>query len=332
MRDITSCISEYAVEVVSDKSCINIINSPDSTTPSILNSVTCYYKTLVSTQKQIPMITITWAKTKNTSSSQSLTINFGEEEEETTTFKLNTNPRLFKKLKGTKSIEYSSRTTKIDISWDLSSARYRTGPEPVSGYYILITIDSEPGLVLGDLTRRQPISKPGTKFSLVSRREHFSGGTAHYSTKTRFGDSGRAHDVSIRCSGGEEKEGGVVKKNVGNWVLSVCIDKKMVVNVKRLKWNFRGNQTIFLDGLVLDLMWDVHAWFSRNGSCNGNGNAGVFMFRTRRSTGSDSSLWRLEEDEKTTSYMGQDCGGVDFSLMIYASLPKKTLNWEQLLR
>ncbi|KAL7127147.1 hypothetical protein ABFS83_14G235900 [Erythranthe nasuta] len=320
MRDITSCLSEYAVEVVSDKSCINIINSPDSTPPSILNSVTCYYKTLVSTQKQIPMITITWAK-NTPSSDQSLTINFGDEEQEkgTTTFKLNTNPRLFKKLKGTKSIQlYSTRTTKIDISWDLSSARYQTGPEPVSGYYILITIDSEPGLVLGALTRRQPISKPGTKFSLVSRREDFSGGTAHYTTKTRFGDSGRAHDVSIRCCGEEEERGGVVKKNVGNWVLSVCIDKKMVVNVKRLKWNFRGNQTIFLDGLLLDLMWDLHAWFSRNG--NGNGNAGVFMFRTRRSTGSDSSLWRLEEDDKTTSYKGQDCGGVDFSLMIYASL------------
>ncbi|EYU36095.1 hypothetical protein ABFS82_14G235300 [Erythranthe guttata] len=325
MRDIRSCVSEYAVGVVSDKSCINIINSPDSSTPSILNSVTCYYKTLVSTQKQIPMITITWAK-NTPSSDQSLTIIFGkEEEEEITTFKLNTNPRLFKKLKGTKSIQYCL-TTKIDISWDLSSARYQTGPEPVSGYYILITIDSEPGLVLGDLTRRQPISKPGTKFSLVSRREHFSGGTAHYSTKTRFGDSGRAHDVSIRCSG-EEEGGGVVKKNVGNWVLSVCIDKKMVVNVKRLKWNFRGNQTIFLDGLLLDLMWDLHAWFFRkrngndngNGNGNGNGNAGVFMFRTRRSTGSDSSLWRLEEDDKTTSYKGQDCG-VDFSLMIYASL------------
>ncbi|KAL7084859.1 hypothetical protein ACP275_14G247900 [Erythranthe tilingii] len=307
MRDITSCVSEYAVEVVSDKSCINIINSPDSN-PSILNSVTCYYKPVLSTQKQIPMITITWAK--NTASSQSLTINFGEE---ITTFKLNTNPRLFKKLKGTKSIQlYSPRATKIEISWDLSSARYQTGPEPVSGYYILVTIDSEPGLILGDLTRRQPISKPGTKFSLVSRREQFSGGTAHYTTKTRFGDSGRAHDVSIRCSGEEEKEGGVVKKNVGNWVLCVCIDKKMVVNVKRLKWNFRGNQTIFLDGLLLDLMWDLHAWFSRNG----NGNAGVFMFRTRRS-GFDSSLWRLED--KTTSDKGQDCG-VDFSLMIYACL------------
>jgi hypothetical protein len=32
-------------------------------------------------------------------------------------------------------------------------------------------------------------------------------------------------------------------------------------SVKQLQWNFRGNQTIFVDNLLVDLMWDVHDWF-----------------------------------------------------------------------
>lgn len=91
-------------------------------------------------------------------------------------------------------------------------------------------------------------------------------------------------------------------------MLSVSIDKKMVIRVKKLQWNFRGNQTIFLDGLLVDLMWDVHDWFyNNNGDDSGNA---VFMFRTR--SGLDSRLWIMEENSKV-----QD-NHLDFSFMIYA--------------
>jgi hypothetical protein len=75
--------------------------------------------------------------------------------------------------------------------------------------------------------------------------------------------------------------------------------------VKRLKWNFRGNQTIFVDGLLVDLLWDVHNWFFKGVY----GNA-VFMFRNR--SGLDSRLW-LEEKLEV-----KDKESVDFSLLIYA--------------
>ncbi|KAL0369562.1 UNVERIFIED_CONTAM: hypothetical protein Sangu_0274300 [Sesamum angustifolium] len=256
MRDFASCFSEYAVQV-SDTSCSSYSSSNSCISPglipSIQNAVSCLYRTILSSQKQI-LITLTWCKN---SLSQGLNITF--DEDPSTAFKLNTNSRLFRKLKGSKSIEFHNFN--IEIFWDLSGARYESGPEPVDGYYVFITVDSELGPILGDLAQEASLKKlkSGTrtaKFSLISRQEHFSG-NALYSTRAQFSDSGEAHDILIRCGGDNE--------GVKYPVLSVCIDKKTVIRVKRLQWNFRGNQTIFLDGLLVDLMWDVHDWFYNPG-------------------------------------------------------------------
>ncbi|KAA8544204.1 hypothetical protein F0562_022160 [Nyssa sinensis] len=184
----------------------------------------------------------------------------------------------------------------------ISPAKYNTGPEPIDGFYVLVMVDSELGLVLGDMAGEAVAKKlktgtPAAKFSLVSRREHFCGNTL-YLTKAQFSDSGTSHDILIRCSG--ENEG------LKHPILSVCIDKKMVIRVKRLQWNFRGNQTIFVDGLQVDLMWDVHDWFFNPAS-----GYAVFMFRTR--SGMDSRLW-LEE-----KLVQKEQENVEFSLLIYAS-------------
>lgn len=294
MRDFASCFSEYAVQV-SDTSCSSYSSNPcisPALIPSVQNAVTCLYKTILSNQKHL-LITLTWCKN---SLSQGLSIAFGDDQ--STAVKLATNSRIFRKLKGSKTVEFDSSS--IEIFWDLSAARYESGPEPVDGYYVFVAVDSELGPILGDMgpeasLRRLKAGARMAKFSLVSRQEHFSG-NALYSTKARFCDGGAAHDILIHCGG--ESEG------LKYPVLSVCIDKKTVIRVKRLQWNFRGNQTIFLDGLLVDLMWDVHDWFYSPGS--GPGYA-VFMFRTR--SGMDSRLW-LEE-----KLMHKH---LEFSLMIYA--------------
>ncbi|KAL7226157.1 hypothetical protein ACSBR1_021314 [Camellia fascicularis] len=307
MRDMASCFSEYAIQV-SDASCSShsITNhsciSPNPI-PSIQNSITSLYKISLSTQKNF-LITATWSK--NTTTNQGLTINFGEENNShPSSFKLNTNSKLLrKKKKGHKYIEFDN--SKFEIFWDFSAAKYSTnGPEPIDGYYVLLIIDSELGLVLGTTFSDEAVMKrlkSGTKLaksSLISRREHFSGNTL-YSTKARFSDSGDAHDILIRCSG--ENEG------LKSPVLSVCVDKKPVIRVKRLQWNFRGNQTIFVDGLLIDLMWDVHDWFFNNPASSGYA---VFMFRTRR--GMESRLWLLEE-----KVVQKEQEKLEFSLFIYA--------------
>ncbi|KAK7853652.1 hypothetical protein CFP56_035199 [Quercus suber] len=147
MRDIVSCFSENAVSV-SNPSCSSYSNAAcinPSLSPSVQNSVTCVYKITLSTQKQI-LITATWCKNN---SSQGLSMNFGDEPSSTPPFRLNTNSRLFRKKKGSKLME--SNNSNIEVFWDLSNAKYDTGPEPVDGFYVLVMVDSEIGLILGDM-------------------------------------------------------------------------------------------------------------------------------------------------------------------------------------
>ncbi|KDP34380.1 hypothetical protein JCGZ_11263 [Jatropha curcas] len=298
MRDIVSCFSENAINV-SNSSCSSYSNNAcisPSFIPSVKNAVSSFYKIILSTHKQI-LVSVTWCKNHTT---QGLTINFGNRDSSTTSFKLNTNTRLFRKKKGSKVIE--SENLKVEIFWDLSSAKYDTGPVPVEGFYVLVMVDNEIGLVLGDIegetiTKKLKTSTPVAKASLISKQEHCSGNSTLYATKAQFCETGILHDILIKCSG--ENEG------LKYPVLSVCIDNKMVIRVKRLQWNFRGNQTIFVDGLLVDLMWDVHNWFYSPGS-----GSAVFMFRTR--SGMDSRLW-LEE-----KLVQKDEERIEFSLLIYA--------------
>lgn len=296
MRDMVTCFSDHAVRI-SETTCssyaqINQNQNLNLLTPSsIQNAVVCVYKT------PSFVITVTWCR--NQLGQGGLSISFGDDPS-TTSFKLNSFSRLFRKKKGQKSFEIDS--SKIEVFWDLSWASYQSGPEPIDGYYVLVVVDSELGLALGDLAheaaakRIKPKSWP--KSELVSRREHYSGNAGVYSTKAQFCDSGLTHDIVIRCSEDHDK--------LKQPVLCVSIDKRTVMKIRRLQWNFRGNQTVFVDGLLVDLMWDVHDWFFNPVS----GNA-IFMFKTR--SGTDSRLWLEEKLEQ------KDQDSVDFSLMIYAS-------------
>jgi hypothetical protein len=50
------------------------------------------------------------------------------------------------------------------------------------------------------------------------------------------------------------------------------------LHLKRLAWKFRGNQTIYVDGLPVEVLWDVHDWLF--GSTNG---CAVFLFQSGQS-------------------------------------------------
>lgn len=296
MRDFVSCFSEYAVSVA-DTSCSSYGTSAciaPSLVPSVLNAVTNIYKVTLSNHKQL-MITVAWCKTQM---SQGLSINFSDTM--LSPFKLNFNSRLFRKTKGSKIIE--SENWKIEVFWDLCSARYQSGPEPVDGYYILVMVDSNLTLILGDLAaeaidKKIKTSSHSAKVSLMTRKEHYSGNTL-YTTKAKFCETGNQHDILIKCSGEDE---GLKYPS-----LSIHIDKKTVIRVKKLQWNFRGNQSLFIDGLLIDLMWDVHDWFFKPSS-----GYAVFMFRIRN--GIDNRLWLEEKIEQ------KELEKVEYSLLIHAS-------------
>ena len=94
----------------------------------------------------------------------------------------------------------------------------------------------------------------------------------------RFAEGGPEHEVSVGCApnsgGGDE--------------LWVSIDGKRAVQARRLRWNFRGNQTVFIDGSPVDIMWDLHGWWFRE-----QPGCAVVLLRARSAL--ESRLWLEEE-------------------------------------
>ena len=276
-RSIATCYSEHAVKV-SDSYCSGpspnphvFSKFPSSNSPLSVSSI---YRAKLSASNDL-LILLHWtAKDLG----QSFKI------------KINSISLPILTTKGLKSFKFD-HNSEISVFWDISDARFDPGPDPSSGFYIAVTVDSEIALLMGD--EREKLVKLGVlkentdtqllKFSLVSRKEDFCGDDSVFLTKARFSDEGGDHEIVVKCGGGGEE--------MRNQRLAVFIDKKQVFEVKRLKWNFRGNQTIFLDGSVVDMMWDVYDWLFRPESAAG----AAFMFRKR--SGLDSRLW-LEEKTK----------------------------------
>lgn len=186
-------------------------------------------------------------------------------------YKVDVRPSLFSKRKGSKSFLPAN----IQVYWDLCSAKFGPGPgpEPLEGYYIAVVCKGEMVLVVGDL-RKEAFKKTGVVASslasnavLVSKREHILGKRV-FQTKAQFWDNGKVHDLKIEYddNGGDSD---------GDPRLVVRVDAKTVVQVRHLQWKFRGNCAILVDGMQVEVFWDVHDWLF--GSCVGNA---VFMFRT----------------------------------------------------
>ncbi|CAM8878929.1 unnamed protein product [Rhodiola kirilowii] len=299
---MASCFSDSSVSIA-DASCSSACISPN-TSLSIQNTVVYVYRIILSTSKLL-QVEVNWNKCQDY---QGLSITFNNSA--TPSFKLTTNSRIFRKLKGSRIVE--SNSYKIEVFWDLSLSKYQSGPEPVDGYYVIVMVDSEVGLVVGDLAKEAAKRKfeKGTRYaksSLLVRRDYCAGNTL-FSTRAKFSENSAHHDISIRCSGEQEEW-------LNHPFFSICIDKKEVIRVERLNWNFRGNQTLFFEGLMIDLLWDVNEWLINRFS-----GSAIFMFRMRSGMNLDSRVWLEDEDEEekeTLLRKEQDMGG-EYSLLIYA--------------
>ncbi|CAI0469496.1 unnamed protein product [Linum tenue] len=305
MRSIATCYSENAIKV-SDSYC----SGPASSRTSISQHPTRPAPSSVTSTYKISnpiFVTVNWSGCGGGDGGFSISV----------TDKIpsasNSPARQFRKPKGSK--EFEACGCRIELLWNLSPAFYDAGPEPVSGFYVVVLIDSEPGLFLGDVEEIEDEEgvdgekiRLAAELSPVSRIEKFvSGGSGRgsYSTRAQFSRVGEMHDVMINFGTGGDQSSAAAG-------MSVLIDGRRVFEVRRLRWNFRGNQTIFLDGIVVDVMWDLHDWSFKETGGGCTAAAAVFLFRTR--SGLDSRLW-LEEKILEQK---KDPERAEFSLLICA--------------
>ncbi|PKU74320.1 uncharacterized protein LOC110108008 [Dendrobium catenatum] len=255
MRDFPSCFGESGVQVADASS-----NSGKTSQ----NLVTCLYSTQLCGSSCV--ISITWSKNMM---GQGLSIGVDDSNNQSLC-KVDIKPWLFSKRKGSKNME--TEKSKVDVFWDLSNAKFGSGPEPVEGFYVAVLFDFQIVLLLGDLIKeayKKTNAGPSPYNAMfVAKKEHIFGKKI-YCTKAQFSDKGQVHDILIECD----------TIGLKDPCLEIRIDKKRVMMVKRLLWKFRGNQTILVDGLPVEVFWDVHNWLF-----DASMGSAVFMFQTIIST------------------------------------------------
>ncbi|CAN8265411.1 unnamed protein product [Cochlearia groenlandica] len=292
MKDFPSCFGENGVQVADS-------SSSSSSGKNAQNLVTCIYQCRI--RGRNCLITVTW--TKNLMG-QSVIVGVDDSLNQSLC-KVEIKPWLFTKRKGSKSLEAYS--CNISVLWDLASAKFGSGPEALGGFYVCVVVDKEMVLLLGDMKKEafkkanvSPSSSSSSSSSslgavFIAKKEHVFGKKV-FATKAQLCEDGKTHDVVIECD-----------TNVVDPCLVVRVDGKTMLQVKRLKWKFRGNDTIVVNRMTVEVLWDVHSWLFGMPS---QGNA-VFMFRTCQY--SDKSL-SFSQDMTTTNSKSQSFG---FSLILY---------------
>ncbi|KAJ0755158.1 hypothetical protein HanPI659440_Chr09g0354761 [Helianthus annuus] len=200
-------------------------------------------------------ITVTWFKHLLL---HGLTVSVdGDEspEAELSTCKVELKPWSFWRKQGSKRFSIGG-TKSLDVFWDLKAAKFNGETEPSSEYYVAVVCDQEVVLLLGDL-KKDAYRKTGCRPALidpvlVSRKEHVFG-KKKFSTRLKFHEKGRLHELSIECknkSGGD----GVAP------AMEIKIDGHLMINVKHLQWKFRGNECIHFNKVRIEVYWDIHDW------------------------------------------------------------------------
>ncbi|KAG5381816.1 hypothetical protein IGI04_033286, partial [Brassica rapa subsp. trilocularis] len=290
MKDFPSCFGENGVQVAD--------SSSSNSGKNAQNLVTCIYQFRI--RGRTCLITVTWAKTLM---GQSVTVGVDDSCNQSLC-KVEIKPWLFTKRKGSKSLEVYSCS--IDVVWDLASAKFGSGPEALGGFYVGVVVDKEMVLLLGDMKKeafKKTNASPSSRGAVfIAKKEHVFG-KREFATKAQLCSDGvKVHDLVIECD-----------TSVTDPCLVVRVDGKTLLQVKRLKWKFRGNDTIVVNRMAVEVLWDVHSWLFGMPSSAGNA---VFMFRTCQSS-SDKSL-SFSQDVMTTTTTNSKSQSSGFSLILYA--------------
>ncbi|KAM7471246.1 hypothetical protein LguiA_009429 [Lonicera macranthoides] len=198
------------------------------------------------------LITITWCKNLLLHGLSVSVQHLGEQSGYTC--KVELKPWYFWRKHGSK--QFVLDTKPIDIFWDLRAAKFNGETEPTSDYYVAIVCDQEVVLLVGDL-KKDAYRRTGCRPALmdpilVSRKEHIFG-KKRFSTRVRFHEKGGLHEVSVECKN-RSKSGEI------NPEMEIRIDGHLVIHVNHLQWKFRGNESIHLNKVRVEVCWDVHDW------------------------------------------------------------------------
>ncbi|KAG2560073.1 uncharacterized protein LOC120643568 [Panicum virgatum] len=283
VRDLASCVSDGAVRVActtpaSTLAAAPAAGSPSPPPPATLSVAVSYRAIPLSPSSQPLLLRLTWSHSPVGPPTLSFAGPAGS------------SPAvLLRRRRGTRSLPSGDpRHPPLALFWDLTAARYAaaSSPEPVSGFYFVAVADAQVVLAVGDLAAEFVKAKfegqiPKARFLPVARADRVVAApdNAMHSARVRFAEGAPEHEVSVGCAttssgGGEE--------------LWVSVDGKRAVHARRLRWNFRGNQTVFVDGAPVDVLWDLHGWWFRDPP-----GCAVVMLRARSAL--ESRLWLEEE-------------------------------------
>ncbi|XP_062227522.1 uncharacterized protein LOC133925785 [Phragmites australis] len=159
----------------------------------------------------------------------------------------------------------------VVFSWDLSRARFAAGrrPEPVSLFSLHVSVDGELALAAGDL------ETPASAGLLLSRLENAVAVAAGDAYTTTVAVAGERHEVSLA---------------VEDSAMWVAVDGEKALQVRRLRWKFRGSERLDLPGGRVRVTWDLHGWlFSPDA-------AAVFVLRFETSDADEADANDVEDD------------------------------------
>uniref|UniRef100_A0A0D9W4K2 Uncharacterized protein n=1 Tax=Leersia perrieri TaxID=77586 RepID=A0A0D9W4K2_9ORYZ len=302
MKDLVSCFSEHAVRI-SDVACSGGANAAAAAVAAaggvapggdgggggvgkaVVSAVTSVYRSRLSASGKDLVIDVTWSRSPD-GPALSVAVHdaAAASRHRAAAGGGGAAPRHLHRRKG--SGTFTAGSCVVGVFWDFAAARYGAGPEPVSGFYVAVVADAEFVLLLGDMSRgyveRLHGGIPIAGSQMARRRERFVG-CGCWSTRARFSESGAEHDIVVALDGEAEA-----------WV---TVDGRKVVQLRRLRWNFRGSHTLFLDGgAPVDMTWDLHGWLFHGADPTppaSTSSCAVFTFQTRGS--SEIKFW-IEDD------------------------------------
>lgn len=220
------------------------------------------YRTKIADQCRL--ITITWCKNLML---HGLSVSVeGPEGEAQYSCKVELKPWYFWRKQGSKRLTlHGNNKAAVDIFWDLKAAKFKSETEPTSEYYVAVVCDQEVVLLIGDL-KKEAYRRTGCRPALIDpilvwKKEHMFG-KRKFSTRAKFHEKGRCHEISIECKnksniGGDSASGVHVEVQPE---MEIRFDGHVVIHVKHLQWKFRGNESIHLNKMRVEVYWDVHDW------------------------------------------------------------------------